>query len=120
MSRKLLIHKFDMLSSVTNNMNAAFTSVSTNVEQTDKVSVHIKWASTGPTGTFNVQARSGTLDTDWYDLSFATAITVVGTDQEIQVVLQETPFREIRIVWAPTNAISATCKAILTAKAVGA
>lgn len=120
MSRKLLIHKFDMLSGVSNNMNAAFTSVETNVEQIDKLSIHVKWSAAGPTGTFTVQARQGSESTDWYDLAFAVPIEVLATDTEIQLVIAETPFREIRLKWAPTNAVSATTKAILTAKAVGA
>lgn len=109
-----------MLTDVSANMNASFTSQTVNVQNTDKASIHVKWSVAGPEGAFTLEARQGDESTDWFELSFGSAITILNTETEIQLMLTEIAFREIRLKWAPTNSVSATAQAIITLKTVGA
>lgn len=120
MSRKHVVKGYDMFTVVgAKNMNAAFTTDITNVEQLDKVSIHVKWDSAGPEGEFTLEARNSEKD-QWFELAFSAAIDVLAADDEIQILLLETPFTEIRLNWIPSNAVSANVSARLSMKVVGA
>ncbi len=97
------------------------TSAPTNVENTDGVSYHVKFSSPS-SGTFSVQARNADLkSTDtvaWYDLNFAVPLTVTS-ETDVQILLNSTPFKEIRLVWTPSSG-SGLINAYLVMKTVGA
>jgi hypothetical protein len=113
MARKSLVHSYKMLDQVA--ANSAQTSGPTNVEQIDKVSIHCLF-SVASSGTFKVQARNGSADS-WYDLNFGAALTVT-TETDVQILINETPFTDIRLLWTPSSA-SGTLTATLTMKAIG-
>lgn len=114
MGRKSVVHGHKMLDAVS--ASASQTSESTNVEQVDKLSIHCLFT-VASSGTFVVQARNGKTDS-WYDLNFGAALTITS-ETDVQILLNECPFTDIRLKWTPSSA-SGTLTASLTMKAVGA
>jgi hypothetical protein len=114
MGRKSLVHGFKMLDAVA--ASSAQTSAATNVEQVDKLSIHCLFTNAS-SGTFIVEARNGSKD-GWYALDFGVPLTVTA-ETNVQIVLNESPFTDIRLTWTPSSA-SGTMTASLTMKAVGA
>jgi hypothetical protein len=109
-------------------MSASNTSVSTNVEQVDKASIHLSWTA-GPVGIFKLQSRNGSkspaqpntkYNDTWFDVDFGTTMSISGTDSELLIQLNEMPGTEIRIVYTATSGSASDLKALLTMKAVGA
>ena len=117
MSRKHVVKQYNMFDGQTPNMSSSLTSNVTNVEQLDSLSIHVKWTA-GPVGEFFLQARNGSTDS-WYNLSFNTALTITGTDDEIQIFVNELPFTDIRLTYSPTSG-SSSLTAYLTMKVYGA
>jgi len=113
-ARKSLVHSYKMLNAVAAGSNQ--TSAATNVEQIDKLSIHCLF-SAAASGTFVVQARNGSSDS-WYNLVFGAALTITS-ETDVQILLNECPFTDIRLLWAPSSA-SGTLTATLTMKSVGA
>jgi hypothetical protein len=96
--------------------------VPTNVENTDSCSYHVKFSAPA-SGTFTVQAKNADLRPDqasiaWYDLNFGSPLTITA-ETDVQIVLNEMPFKEMRLVWTPSSA-SGTVSAYLLMKAKGA
>lgn len=94
----------------------------TSVENQDTASYHVKFSAPA-SGTFSVQARNADLRPDqaalaWYDLNFGAPLTITA-ESDVQIVLNELPFKEMRLVWTPTSA-SGTMSAYLLMKAKGA
>jgi len=131
MSRKHVIHQYNMLEGQTVNMSGAITSNITNVEQLDKCSIHLSWTA-GPVGTFTVQARNGgtpaaltalpkaKYDDTWYDLPMSAVGSITAPDSELLVLLNELPMTDIRILYTATSGAATDLKILLTAKVVGA
>jgi hypothetical protein len=131
MGRKHVLHQYNMLKDRTVNMSATFTSNQVNVEQLDKGSIHLSWTA-GPTGTFTVEARNGgnpaantalpqaPINDSWYELDLGSAITIAGSDSQIQIVFNEMPFTDIRVVWTAATGAATDLKILFSAKAVGA
>lgn len=120
MSRKHVVSKFDMMNGLSASSNQ--TSVKTNVEQLDSASIHIKFSAPN-TGVFVVQARNGVYpehesELNWYELPFGAPLAVTA-ESEVQIVLKEMPFSEIRVKWLPT-AGAGTMNAYLSMKVYGA
>lgn len=95
--------------------------LATNVENTDGVSYHVKFDAPA-TGTFVVEARNADVkatDTGaWYPVSFGTPLAIIA-ELDVQILLNLTPFKEMRLVWTPTTA-SGNMSAYLIMKTVGA
>lgn len=93
----------------------------TNVENTDGVSYHVKFDAPA-SGTFVVEARNADLkvtDTDsWYPVNFGTPLVISG-ETDVQILLNLTPFKEIRLSWTPSSA-SGNMSVYLIMKTVGA
>lgn len=130
MGRKLVIHQYNMLDGQTVNMSSSITSNITNVEQLDKVSIHCSWTA-GPAGEFKLEARNGgrgapntnintPISDSWFVLDFGTPLTITGADSEVQILLVECPFTDIRLTYTPSSGSASDLKALLTAKVVGA
>lgn len=118
MGRKHVVHQYNMFAGqATPNLSGSLTSNISNVEQLDKVSIHCSW-SAGPVGEFFLQARNGATDS-WFDLDMGSAMTITGADDELQILLNECPFTDIRLRYTPTSG-AAVLTAYLTMKTVGA
>jgi hypothetical protein len=119
MSRRFVVKytAFDALPAA-----VSVTSIVTNVENTDSCSYHIQFANPA-SGTFKVQAKNADLRTDqaalaWYDLNFGASLTITA-EIDVQIVLNELPFKEMRLVWMPSSA-TGTMSAYLLMKVKGA
>lgn len=131
MSRKHVIHQYNMLEGQTVNMSANITSNISNVEQLDKCSIHLTWTA-GPVGEFIIEARNGgtpaaltalpkaKYDDSWYVLPVSAAGTITAPDSELLILLNELPFTDIRIKYVATSGSASDLKMLLTAKVVGA
>lgn len=114
MARKHVIYDFQPFVAVS--ATTSQTSVETNVSQLDELSVHLKFSASN-SGTFTVEARNGK-DSDWYELDFGAPLSITA-ESEVQILLRELPFTDVRFKWAP-SAGSGTLSARLTAKTLGA
>jgi hypothetical protein len=117
MGRRNLVHSYKMLDAIT--LTSTQTSATTNVEQMDNATIHIRWTGTAPVGTITVQARNGK-DDPWFDLSFGTAaIDITGASGDHQILFKEMPFTDITVKY---NFVSGTgtLTATLTMRTIGA
>lgn len=120
MSRRPLVKytAFDALSAAT----AQTQIYPTNVENTDTASYHIRFSAAN-SGTFRVQARNrdvlpaADLAATWYDVNFGSPLTV-ASETDVQIVFNEMPFKEIRLIWEP-SAGAGTISAYLHMKGKG-
>lgn len=131
MSRKHVIHQYNMFEGQTINMSGNLTSNISNVEQLDKCSIHLTWTA-GPVGEFIIEARNGgnpapntalpksKYNDSWYVLPTSSLGTITGTDSELLILLNELPFTDVRIRYVASSGAAADLKALLTAKVVGA
>lgn len=131
MSRKHVIHQYNMFEGQTINMSTNLTSNISNVEQLDKCSIHLTWTA-GPVGEFIIEARNGgtpaantalpksKYDDSWYVLPVSALGTITGSDSELLILLNELPFTDIRVRYVASSGSAADLKALLTAKVVGA
>lgn len=120
MSRKHLVTKFDMLKGVS--AVSAQTSVITNVEQLDSASIHVKFSAAN-SGSFILEARNGVykeneVEENWYALDFGVPLNIIA-ETEVQIMLKEMPFSEIRLKWVPTTG-TGVINSYLTMKSYGA
>lgn len=99
-------------------LSANITSNITNVSNLDKGSIHVSWTGSSPSSTLVVQARNGE-DASWYELSFGSTISISGNSGNHQLVLEEMPFTDIRIVTTFTSG-TGSLDATITSKTVGA
>ena len=117
MGRKNVVKSFKMLDAV--DISSSQTSDATNVINLDTASIHVVWsAGSSPVGTITVEARNGENDS-WYELDFGSTISVSGASGDHQIMLNEMPFTDIRILYTATSG-SATLTATLTMKTMGA
>lgn len=120
MGRKHVI-KLDMLDNsgtpISGDMSAPITSRLVHVNELDKASIHCKWVA-GPAGTFTVEVQNTEAD-QWYALDTGQPWAVTSSDSEVQIVLTELPFINLRLVWTPTSG-SGTMTSYLTSKTVAA
>jgi len=98
------------------------TSGKTNVANMDSASIHIKFSAAN-SGEFIVEARNGEYaaheaELNWYALQFGELLTIT-TETDVQIVLAEMPFTEVRLKWIP-SAGAGTMNAYLTMKTAGA
>ena len=123
MARKNVIEVFELFSAV--NMNANQTSEITNVKNLDKASIRLSWTGASATpGTLKVQARQEkpnipVENSQWFDLELDTAITIDNTDTQHQIIFNELPFVELRLVFTTDTGCTGALSAKLTAKQVG-
>lgn len=101
-----------------NDLSGNITTTHSNVEHADFASIHITWSGTGLTGEFFVDARNGEDDT-WYAIDFGSAISISGTSGDEHIVMNETPFTDIRLRYT-ASAGTGTATAYLTTKSKGA
>jgi len=121
MSRRPIVKytAFDALSATTAKTQAQ----PTNVENTDTASYHVRFSAAN-SGSFRVQARNtdilpaADLAPTWYDINFGAPLTVTA-ETDVQIVFNELPFKEIRLIWEP-SAGAGTISAYLLMKAKGA
>lgn len=117
MGRKNIVKSFKMFDAV--ELSSSQTSAATNVINLDTASIHLVWsAGSSPVGDITVEARNGE-DDSWYELDFGSTISISGASGDHQLMLNEMPFTDIRIVYTRTSG-SATLDAVLTMKTTGA
>lgn len=105
---------FDAVSMATSQTSAA-----TNVQNLDSASIFVEWSgASSPVGTVTVQARNGAAGT-WYTLDFGASIDVSGASGNHQLVFNEMPFTDIRLVYTRSSG-SGPLTATISAKTVGA
>lgn len=114
MGRKNVVKSYKMIDA--GDLSGDITSESTSVINLDKASIHIVWSGSSPSGTINVQAKNGDKGT-WRSLDFGTTISVSGNSGEHDIILNELPFDEIRVVYTSTSG-TGTVDAVLTAKVI--
>lgn len=109
------VHRYTCLNAV----NAAVTQTSsaTVVDQVDYMSYHCKFSG-NVSGSFKVEAQNSDQDS-WYELNFGAALTLTS-ENECQILINEIPFQNVRLVWTPVSAAGQTLTAILTMKSKGA
>ena len=117
MARKNIVPAYDMLTDVSPDMSAPITSNIVNVQNMDKGSIHVSWAGAAPVGTVVIQSRNGS-DDSWSAVSFGSAISVSGASGDHQIIFNELPWTDIRLVYTPTSG-TGTLSAIITLKQVG-
>jgi hypothetical protein len=118
MSRKP-IAKFRAITS----LSAASAQISkeSNVEMVDTCSYHVKFSAPA-SGDLVVEARNADTEaydsTKWFEVNFGAPLTITA-EIDVQILLNELPFKEIRLKWVPSSA-SGTFDAFLVMKAKGA
>lgn len=116
MGRKNVLPSYKMASAA--DMSADITTSATSVLNLDKASIHIAWSGTAPVGIVIVQARNGEND-PWYALDMGGTIAISGASGSHQLVFNELPFTDIRLMYDRTSG-SGALNATLTMKVVGA
>jgi hypothetical protein len=116
LSRKNVI-SLNLLSGLSASMSSNITSREVDVSQLDKAIIHCSWVA-GPVGEFQVEAQADTNDS-WFVLDTSSAWSVSGSDSEAEIILNELPFKKIRLKWVRTSG-SGTLSAYLSSKSVGA
>jgi hypothetical protein len=115
MSRRV-IQGFKMFDAVA--LSADRTSATTNCEHLDCSSIHVVWsAGSTPVGAITVQARNGEEDS-WRTIDFGDPISISGASGEHEILFNQMPFTEIRLVYTRSSG-TATLTAIISAKSVG-
>jgi hypothetical protein len=99
-------------------LSGSLTSTTTNVINLDKASIHLSWSGTSPDGVITVEARNGEKDS-WYTLDFGSAINISGNSGSHQLIFNELPFTDIRVVFTFTSG-TGSIDAVLTMKTQGA
>jgi hypothetical protein len=121
MSRKNILRPFKMLNAVS--MASNQTSSVTNVVNIDIAHILVEWSGTSPVGTLAVQARHNQESTNitgsWFDLDGLSAIAISGNTGSHQILLNELPFSEIRLVYTFTSG-TGSLTATIQGKVVGA
>lgn len=115
MARKNVLKSFKMIDA--GDLSGNITSEITSVINLDKASIVLAWTGTSPVGTIEVQARNGE-DDAWRALEFSSAINISGNSGDHRILLNETPFTDIRVVYNFASG-TGTLDAIVTAKQVG-
>lgn len=120
MSRKNIQESYKMFSGADISVNQ--TSVDTVIKTQDKAFIIVEWNGTSPVGTLTVQARNFKYpvgpDSGWVTLDFGSAISISGNSGNHQLVFNEMPFTDIRLVYAATSG-TGTLDAYLSSKTVG-
>lgn len=116
MGRKSVLKSYKIFDA--QSLAATVSSNPTSCINLDKASIHVVWTGTAPVGVLTVQARNGELDA-WYDLDFGAVISVSGASGEHQIVFNEMPFTDIRLVYTRTSG-TGSLTATISAKVVGA
>lgn len=87
----------------------------------DTCCYHVKFAAPA-TGEFFVEARNADTESydtsNWFEVNFGAELTITA-ETDVQILLNELPFKEIRLKWVPDSA-SSTMDAYLVMKAKGA
>ena len=117
MSRKNIITPFKIFDAVDISTNQT-QSTPTNTSRLDKASITLNWTGTAPVGTITVEARNGSDDV-WHELDFGSAISISGNTGSHELIFNELPFEEIRVLYTAGSG-TGTLDAILVAKVVGA
>lgn len=105
------------------NLNAAVAQISekSNVEMVDTCCYHVNFAAPA-TGEFIVEARNADVESydtsNWFEVNFALPLEITA-ETDVQILLNELPFKEIRLKWFPSSA-SSTINTFLVMKAKGA
>lgn len=98
-------------------LGSSITSSTVNVINLDKASIHLEWTGSSPVGTITVQARNGEHDA-WYALDLGSTISISGASGDHQLVFNELPFTDIRLLYTRTSG-SGSLDAVVTMKVVG-
>lgn len=114
MARKNVLKSYKMLDQA--DMSTSLESEPTSVINLDKASIVLSWTGS-PVGTFSLEARNG-VDEAWYALDFGATIEPGGSAGNHRLLLTETPFTDVRLIYAATSG-SGTLNAVITAKQVG-
>lgn len=121
MGRKNIQESYKMFDNV--DISGSQTSADTTVKTQDKAFVIIEWSGSSPVGAITVQARNYKYpvgpDSGWVTLDFGSAIAVSGNTGNHQLVFNEMPFTDIRLVYTSTSG-TGTLSAYISSKVVGA
>lgn len=109
-------------------LSGNLTSLSSNVVNLDKASLRLSWTSADAVGTITIEAKQVNPEkpeeaSDWFELDFGNVIAIDMTapspDSEHQIIFNELPFTDLRVVYTATSG-TGTIDATLSAKTVGA
>lgn len=115
-SLNLLVENDNAGTPISGDMSSDITSREVEVSQLDKAIIHCKWAA-GPVGEFQVEAQTDKAD-DWFVINEVGSWAVGALDDEAQIILNELPFRKLRLKFVATSG-SGTLEAYLSSKSVG-
>jgi len=115
LARKNVLKSFKMIDA--GDLSGNITSDITSVINLDKASIVLAWSGTAPSGTIEIQARNGENEA-FRALDVGATITVSGNSGDHRIILTETPFTDIRLVYTATSG-SGSLDAVITAKQVG-
>lgn len=116
MGRKNVVKSYEMIAA--GDLSGNITSNVVNVINMDKASVHLEWSGTGVDGLFTVEARNGE-DDSWYTLDFNVNIPLDTDSGDHQILFNELPFTDIRLVYARTGG-TGSVTATISLKVIGA
>jgi len=107
-------HNYTVFNAVSATTNQ--TSAETSIQGIDKLSYHVKFSANN-TGAFTVEAKNSDSDA-WFSIPFNATMSITA-DNEALLIMNETPFKLIRLNWVP-SAGSGTITAILNMRSIGA
>jgi len=122
MARKNTIQAFSLITD--GDMSGDITSLETSVKNLDVGTIRLTWDIGGtPVGEIKVQGlqeREGkpVVDSDWFDVSFGSTLTIDNTETEHQLIFTQLPFDKIRLKYTSTSG-TGTLNAKVSAKQVG-
>jgi hypothetical protein len=115
--RKNFIDSYPMISN--GDISTPITTIPTNVLKLDKASLHVYWSDNDAVGELRIEARIGDKN-PWFEIDFDEPLEIKADyNGEFQVLFNELPFTDIRLVYTPTSG-TGLLNAILTSKTVGA
>lgn len=116
MGRKNVVKSYKMIDQ--GDISGNVTSEVTNVTNLDKASIRVDWSGTSPVGTLEVQARNGEKES-FFAIDMGSTINITGNSGDHQLIFNELPFTDIRLVYTSTSG-TGNIDAVITAKVVGA
>ena len=110
-------------------MSSSLQSAATNVSYLDVATIRLNCTSTDALGTVKIQAKQ--IDkqnmpeavSDWFDVEGLSAISIDMTaqspDSSHQIIFNQLPFTDIRVVYTPTSGTGTLDSVKISAKQVG-
>lgn len=110
-------HSFNFFDTQT--VTATTESTVMSVGQMDYGSIALSWSASDLTATLEVQARNGK-DETYRALDFGGSIAISGASGSHEIVMNQMPFTDIKLVLTVTGGTSGVIEAPFTSKSTGA